>query len=166
MSNSRHLFTSESVSMGHPDKVADAISDAVLDMILDHDAWGRCACETLVTTAQAVVAGEIKFNHNPKKKFDVQQAVRDTILRIGKDFAGKVIGVWPYENEYEVTAAIKAAGKAEPAAIQKALWDVKHKGVYGDIAFIKQGPAGKESAQNVPAVYLVTIKDGKVAKLE
>ena len=71
MSNTRHLFTSESVSMGHPDKVADAISDAVLDLILDHDSEGRCACETLVTTAQAVVAGEIKFRHNPKKKFDV-----------------------------------------------------------------------------------------------
>ena len=87
MSNHRHLFTSESVSMGHPDKVSDAISDAVLDLILDHDAWGRCACETLVTTAQAVVAGEIKFAHNPKKKFDVQQTVRDTILKIGYDDA-------------------------------------------------------------------------------
>ena len=75
MSTSRHLFTSESVSMGHPDKVADAISDAVLDLILDHDSEGRCACETLVTTAQAIVAGEIKFNHNAKKKFDALAAV-------------------------------------------------------------------------------------------
>ena len=87
MSNQRHLFTSESVSMGHPDKVSDAISDAVLDLILDHDSEGRCACETLVTTAQAIVAGEIKFNHNAKKKFDIQQTVRDTILRIGYDDA-------------------------------------------------------------------------------
>ena len=60
--------------------------------------------------------------------------------------------------------AIKAAGKADPKAIQAALWNVKVKGINGDIAFIKQGPAGKESAQNVPAVYLVRIDGGKVVK--
>jgi len=64
-----------------------------------------------------------------------------------------------------IVAAIKAAGKAEPAAIQKALWDVKVNGINGDIAFIKQGPAGKESAQNVPSVYLIKIDGGKVTKL-
>jgi len=63
-----------------------------------------------------------------------------------------------------IVAAIKAAGKAEPQAIQKALWNVKVKGINGDIAFIKQGPAGKESAQNVPSVYVVKIEKGKVAK--
>jgi branched-chain amino acid transport system substrate-binding protein len=63
-----------------------------------------------------------------------------------------------------IAAAIKAAGKAEPEAISKALWDVKVKGINGDISFIKQGPAGKESAQNVPSVYLVKIDNGKVIK--
>ncbi len=63
-----------------------------------------------------------------------------------------------------IVAAIKAAGKPEAKAIQKALWNVKVKGINGDIAFIKQGPAGKESAQNVPSVYLVKIQDGKVVK--
>ena len=63
-----------------------------------------------------------------------------------------------------IVAAIKAAGKAEPKAIQKALWNVKVKGINGDIAFIKQGPAGRESAQNVPSVYLVKIDNGKVVK--
>ena len=63
-----------------------------------------------------------------------------------------------------IVAAIKAAGKAEPQAIQKALWNVKVKGINGDIAFIKQGPAGNESAQNVPSVYVVKIDNGKVAK--
>lgn len=63
-----------------------------------------------------------------------------------------------------IVAAIKAAGKAEPQAIQKALWNVKVKGINGDIAFIKQGPAGNESAQNVPSVYVVKIENGKVAK--
>ena len=61
-------------------------------------------------------------------------------------------------------AAIRAAGNAEPKAIQKALWNVKVKGINGDIAFIKQGPAGKESAQNVPSVYVVRIDNGKVVK--
>ena len=55
----RHVFTSESVTEGHPDKVADQISDAVLDAILSRDPAGRVACETLVTTGMAVVAGEI-----------------------------------------------------------------------------------------------------------
>ena len=63
-----------------------------------------------------------------------------------------------------IVAAIKAAGKAEPKAIQAALWNVKVKGINGDIAFIKQGPAGNESAQNVPSVYMVKIENGKVTK--
>lgn len=64
-----------------------------------------------------------------------------------------------------IVEAIKLAGKAEPKAIQEALWKVKVKGINGDIAFIKQGPAGKESAQNVPSVYLVKIDKGKVSKM-
>ena len=69
-----------------------------------------------------------------------------------------------YENSKVIFQGIKAAGKAEPEAIAKALWDVKVKGINGDIAFIKQGPAGKESAQNVPSVYLVKIDAGKVVR--
>ena len=59
MNVDRYLFTSESVSMGHPDKVADQISDAVLDHCLKADPYSRVACETLVTTNLVVVAGEI-----------------------------------------------------------------------------------------------------------
>ena len=59
MKNERHLFTSESVSMGHPDKMADQISDAVLDAILAQDPMGRVAVETLLTTGVCVVAGEV-----------------------------------------------------------------------------------------------------------
>ena len=62
-----------------------------------------------------------------------------------------------------IAAGIKAAGKVDSEAIRQALWGVTVDGVNGDISFIKQGPAGKESAQNVPNVYVVTIKDGKVA---
>jgi S-adenosylmethionine synthetase len=76
---STHLFTSESVSMGHPDKVADQISDAILDAILDQDPLSRVACETLVTTGQVVLAGEI----TTKAYVDAAQIARDTIKEIG-----------------------------------------------------------------------------------
>ncbi|MCH4895097.1 methionine adenosyltransferase [Marinilabiliaceae bacterium JC040] len=74
-----YLFTSESVSEGHPDKVADQISDAILDQILAYDSEAKVACETLVTTGQAIIAGEIKT----KAYVDVQHISRDTINEIG-----------------------------------------------------------------------------------
>ena len=74
-----YLFTSESVSEGHPDKVSDQISDAVLDQLLAYDPNSKVACETLVTTGQVVVAGEIKSN----AYVDLQDVVRNTIARIG-----------------------------------------------------------------------------------
>ncbi len=74
-----YLFTSESVSEGHPDKVADQISDSVLDHILAFDPNAKVACETLVTTGQTVIAGEIKT----QTYIDVQQIARDVINEIG-----------------------------------------------------------------------------------
>ncbi|MFO0878458.1 MAG: methionine adenosyltransferase [Gemmataceae bacterium] len=78
----RYLFTSESVSMGHPDKVADQISDAILDHCLAADPMSRVACETLVTTDLAVVAGEITTNADLSRA-TVDRVVRDTIREIG-----------------------------------------------------------------------------------
>jgi S-adenosylmethionine synthetase len=75
----KYLFTSESVTMGHPDKVADHISDAILDAMLAQDPRSRVACETMVTTGLVVVAGEI----TTKAVVDVPTVVRDTIKRIG-----------------------------------------------------------------------------------
>src|SRR6266478_3405508 len=75
----RHLFTSESVTEGHPDKIADQISDAILDAILTQDPVSRVACETLVTTGLAVVAGEITTS----AYVDFQEVVRATINEIG-----------------------------------------------------------------------------------
>ena len=74
-----YLFTSESVSEGHPDKVADQISDAILDNFLAQDADAHVACETMVTTGQVVVAGEV----TSEKYVDVQRVARETIARIG-----------------------------------------------------------------------------------
>ncbi|MEO1008408.1 MAG: methionine adenosyltransferase [Planctomycetota bacterium] len=81
--HSTHLFTSESVSMGHPDKVADQISDAVLDAMLADDPHSRVAVETMVATGLVVVAGEVTTN----TYVDIQDLVRDTIRGIGYDDA-------------------------------------------------------------------------------
>ena len=74
-----YLFTSESVSEGHPDKIADQISDALIDNFLAFDATSKVACETLVTTGQVILAGEVKSN----TYLDVQQIARDVIKKIG-----------------------------------------------------------------------------------
>ncbi len=79
MGRGRHLFTSESVTEGHPDKIADQISDGVLDAILAQDPMARVACETLVTTGLAVVAGEITTSGT----IDVQRIVRGAITDVG-----------------------------------------------------------------------------------
>ena len=79
MGRGRHLFTSESVTEGHPDKIADQISDGVLDAILAQDPVARVACETLVTTGLAIIAGEITTSCY----VDFQKIVRDTIRDVG-----------------------------------------------------------------------------------
>lgn len=89
-----YLFTSESVSEGHPDKVADQISDAILDQFLAHDKDSKVACETLVTTGQVIVAGEVKS----KAYIDLLSEVRRVIKEIGYDrselkFDGEACGV-------------------------------------------------------------------------
>lgn len=75
----KYLFTSEAVSMGHPDKLADQISDSVLDALFAEDKFSRVACETLVNTGLAVIAGEI----TTKAKIDYQTVVRDAIRKVG-----------------------------------------------------------------------------------
>ena len=79
MAQGKYLFTSESVSMGHPDKLADQISDGVLDAYLAQDPRSRVACETMVTTGLAVIAGEI----TSRGTIDYQQVVRDVIRQVG-----------------------------------------------------------------------------------
>lgn len=89
-----YLFTSESVTEGHPDKIADQVSDAILDEILKQDPYGRVACETCVNTGLAVLIGEVSTTAN----VDFQQVVRDTINEIGyndptKGYSGDHISV-------------------------------------------------------------------------
>lgn len=93
----RHLFTSESVTEGHPDKIADQISDGILDAILTHDPVARVACETLVTTGLAIVAGEITTNCY----VDFQKVVREVIKDVGYTRA-------KYGFDYETCAVLSS----------------------------------------------------------
>ena len=79
MGSGKYLFTSESVSMGHPDKLADRISDSVLDALFEQDPMSRVACETMVTTGMAIIAGEVTTN----AVVDFQSVVRDAIRDVG-----------------------------------------------------------------------------------
>jgi S-adenosylmethionine synthetase len=98
-----YLFTSESVSEGHPDKMADQISDAVLDAILEQDSKGRVACETLLTTGLCVVAGEITTT----AKINISEVARKTIQRIGYDHTDKGF-------DYKTCGVIVAVGTQSP----------------------------------------------------
>src|ERR1035437_5132402 len=84
---SKHLFTSESVTKGHPDKVADQISDGVLDALLAVDRDARVACETLVTTGLVVLAGEVTVHNEAAERalLNIEQTVREVIRAIGYD---------------------------------------------------------------------------------
>lgn len=98
-----YLFTSESVSEGHPDKMADQISDAVLDAILAQDRTGRVACETLLTTGLVVVAGEISTT----AKVQIGELARETIKRIGYDDTDKGF-------DYKTCGVVVAVGQQSP----------------------------------------------------
>ena len=112
------IFTSESVTEGHPDKLADQISDAVLDKVMENDPFGRVACETLLTSGLAVVSGEITTS----SYVDIQKTVRDVIITVGYNnddvgFNGNTCGVLVSINEQSdeigtsVTQSLEARSK-------------------------------------------------------
>jgi len=114
-----YLFTSESVSEGHPDKVADQISDALIDNFLAFDPDSKVACETLVTTGQVVLAGEVKSN----TYLDVQKIARNTINKIGYTkgeymFDGNSCGVLSaiHEQSDDINRGVDRASKEEQGA--------------------------------------------------
>ena len=114
-----YLFTSESVSEGHPDKIADQISDALIDNFLAFDADSKVACETLVTTGQVILAGEVKS----KTYLDVQQIARDVIKKIGYTkseymFEANSCGVLSaiHEQSQDINQGVDRASKEEQGA--------------------------------------------------
>ncbi len=117
--NKHYFFTSESVSEGHPDKVADQISDAVLDNFLAQDPQSHVACETLVTTGQVIVAGEVKS----RRYVDVQSVVRDTIRKIGYtkseyQFDADSCGIFTalHEQSADIDRGVSRKGKLNQGA--------------------------------------------------
>ena len=133
-----YLFTSESVSEGHPDKVADQISDALIDNFLAFDSDSKVACETLVTTGQVVLAGEVKSN----TYLDVQKIARDTINKIGYTkseymFDGNSCGVFSaiHEQSDDINRGVDRETKEEQ--------DAGHQGV-------KFGYATRETDNYMP----------------
>jgi S-adenosylmethionine synthetase len=112
-----YLFTSESVTEGHPDKVADQISDAILDSIIEQDPYGRVACETLVTTGLAIIAGEITTSCY----VEMPQIVRQTIQGIGyinssMGFDWKTCAVMTSIDQQSTDIALGVNGKEEQGA--------------------------------------------------
>src|SRR5437879_6772430 len=107
LSDDEFLFTSESVTEGHPDKIADQISDGVLDAVLADDPTGRVACETLVNTGLVVVSGEI----TTETYVDIQAIARETIRRIGYTNA-------EYGFDCHTCAVINAIDKQSPDIAQ------------------------------------------------
>jgi len=121
MARSSFLFTSESVSEGHPDKVADQISDAVVDLFLSKDPQARVACETLTTTNRVVLAGEVRGhgmidaegNWAPGAQEEIQTVVRETVKRIGYEQEGFHWQNLHFENHLHPQSAHIAQGVDE-----------------------------------------------------
>ncbi len=132
--NDRKLFTSESVTEGHPDKICDQISDAVLDAILTDDPFARVACETSVTTGLVLVTGEI----TTKTYIDIQKIVRDTVREIGYDRA-------KYGFDADTCAVLVAINEQSPdiaQGVNDALEHREHTDEFGDSEAIGAGDQG------------------------
>ena len=130
----RHLFTSESVTEGHPDKICDQVSDAILDAIIAKDPLGRVAVETLVTNGLCVVAGEVTTGCY----VDIPQIVRETIKDIGYTRA-------KYGFDYEtcgVLVSIKEQSKDIARGVDKALEIRGGAGIKEDLEGIGPGDQG------------------------
>ncbi len=120
MRRGNYLFTSESVSEGHPDKVSDRVSDAVVDLYLKNDPESRVACETLTTTNRVVVAGEVRGPDSVTKK-DIERVVRDAIRDIGYEQEGfhwenSEVQIYLHQQSTDIALGVDASGNKDEGA--------------------------------------------------
>lgn len=120
MTNSTYLFTSESVSEGHPDKVCDRISDAIVDLYLAQDPYARVACETLTTTNRIVLAGEVRGPSSITKDI-IEETARNAVRDIGYEQDGfhwknAAVDVFLHEQSSDIAQGVDAAGNKDEGA--------------------------------------------------
>src|SRR5512134_3064477 len=116
MARKNYYFTSESVTEGHPDKIADQISDSILDAILAKDPHGRVACETLVTTGLAFVAGEITTNCYVEIPSIVRETIRDigyTRAKYGFDYETCAVITSIHEQSLDIAMGVDTGGAGD-----------------------------------------------------
>lgn len=120
MQKSNYLFTSESVSEGHPDKVCDRISDAIVDLYLSHDPFSRVACETLTTTNRIVLAGEVRGPAAITKDM-IEDVARNAVKEIGYEQDGfhwqnAAVDIYLHEQSVDIAQGVDAAGNKDEGA--------------------------------------------------
>ena len=120
MQKSNYLFTSESVSEGHPDKVCDRISDAIVDLYLSHDPFSRVACETLTTTNRIVLAGEVRGPAAITKDM-IEDVARNAVKEIGYEQEGfhwqnAAVDIFLHEQSVDIAQGVDAAGNKDEGA--------------------------------------------------
>ncbi|MEH6402387.1 MAG: methionine adenosyltransferase [Sneathiella sp.] len=120
MRNTNYLFTSESVSEGHPDKVCDRISDTIVDLYLSHDPYARVACETLTTTNRIVLAGEVRGPASITKSM-IEDATRQAVRDIGYEQEGfhwenSAVDIYLHEQSVDIAQGVDATGNKDEGA--------------------------------------------------
>ncbi|MGH6678013.1 MAG: ABC transporter substrate-binding protein, partial [Bradyrhizobium sp.] len=151
------LILKQAYALHLPQKIIVASASSSPDQLIQQ-AGVAPTNDTYYTMFFAPWFPELSPNPDVVKKFVAEWK------KHGYQFAGITEGYRGYDGIRAIAAAIKLAGKAEPKAIRDALWKVHVRGINSNIHFIKQGPAGNESGQNVANIYVIAIKDGKIVK--